>query len=289
MTNTAPSGPTPTRTPVSWADLVPRLISGGIIVVVIGTVLTLGGVVFAIAVAIVFALIYREWDQMVTLAPVAPFGMGLMALVAISAVAFPFIGWSGTALCIAAAALASLAVGRLNWNSWWRAGGLVFFGLVIVALLAMRGDTLAGAIAGWFLGIVISWNDTGAYFTGRLIGGEKLVPAISPAKTWSGAIGGWVIGTLGGTVFWLIFVPGSPWYIGLILAGLLGIVGQGGDLTESWIKRRFRIKDSGDIIPGHGGLMDRLDSTTFGALFLFAVGFIHGGGITAVASGFLNW
>jgi phosphatidate cytidylyltransferase len=81
---------------------------------------------------------------------------------------------------------------------------------------------------------------------------------------------------------------GSPWWIGLILAAAMGLIGQVGDLAESAIKRRFRIKDSGDIIPGHGGLMDRLDSTTFGALFLFAVGFVHGGW-GHIADGFLHW
>jgi phosphatidate cytidylyltransferase len=152
----------------------------------------------------------------------------------------------------------------------------------------MRGTTADGAWAGVFLGVVIWLTDTGAFFTGRQIGGERLAPDISPSKTWSGAIGGFAFGTLAGLIVWLLIVPGSPWWIGLILAAAISIFGQLGDLAESAIKRRFRVKDSGDIIPGHGGLMDRLDSLTFGVLLLFVVGWIRGG-LDGVAAGFLNW
>jgi phosphatidate cytidylyltransferase len=135
---------------------------------------------------------------------------------------------------------------------------------------------------------VIWTTDTGAYFTGRQVGGEKLAPDISPGKTWSGALGGFAMGTLVGLVIWLLILPQSPWWIGLGLSAALSILGQVGDLAESAIKRRFRIKDSGDIIPGHGGLMDRLDSLTFGAIFMFLVGLAHSG-IGAIAAGFLYW
>ncbi len=131
-------------------------------------------------------------------------------------------------------------------------------------------------------------TDIGAYFTGKQVGGEKLAPDISPSKTWSGAIGGFALGTLAGLIVWLWVVPNSPWWIGLLLASATSIMGQVGDLSESAIKRRFRIKDSGDIIPGHGGLMDRLDSLTFGTIFLFLVGWLHGG-FDAVAAGILFW
>jgi phosphatidate cytidylyltransferase len=169
----------------------------------------------------------------------------------------------------------------------WRVGGLAFFCVVLIAVLAMRGTGPEGIVAGWYLGIVIALNDTGAYFVGRVVGGEKLAPAISPAKTRSGAIGGLIIGTLSGTIYWMVFTP-SPWWLGLLFSAALGLVGQAGDLAESAIKRVFRIKDSGDIIPGHGGFMDRLDSVSFGALALAIVGALHGG-LDQVARGFLYW
>lgn len=284
MTTPDPAARAP-RPPVSWTDLGPRIASSVVLITVIATALYLGGYVFAIATGIVFGLIYREWEQMVTLKPLAPFGMVLMACVALSAAAFPMFGWLGTAAFMALAALVSVVAGDRS-VALWRIAGFAFLGFVIVGILSMRGTDGLGIVAGWFLGLVIALNDTGAYFTGRIIGGEKLVPAISPAKTWSGAIGGWIIGTTAGTIYWAIFTQ-SPWWIGLVLAGVTGLLGQVGDLSESAIKRRFRVKDSGDIIPGHGGLMDRLDSTSFGVLFLFLVGTLHGGG--SVAAGFLNW
>lgn len=281
MTSPAPSAKPKSR----WADLGPRFLSAIVIVAVIGTGLYLGGFVFAALAAIVFGITYREWEQMVTLKPLAPFGMVLIGLLAISAIAFPIYGAAGTAVVIAVAAVFSLFGGRAVIP--WRIGGLLFFGAVLIASLGMRGTDPAGIVAGWYLGIVIALNDSGAFFTGRVIGGPKLVPAISPAKTVSGAVGGWVLGTAAGTIYWMAFTP-SPWWIGLLFSGLIGLVGQAGDLTESAVKRVFRVKDSGDIIPGHGGFMDRLDSVSFGLIALYIIGAAHGG-MGNVAAGFLNW
>ena len=285
MTSPGPSGATAPRKTPSWTDLGPRVLSAAILIAIIATGLYFGGYVFSVLAAIVFGITYREWDQMVTLKPLAPFGMVLIALLAVAAVIFPLYGPLGTLAVVVVAAIVSVFGGKAP--ATWRAFGLLFFGAVLIAVLSMRGTDPAGITAGWYLGIVIALNDTGAYFVGRVIGGEKLAPAISPAKTRSGAVGGWIVGVVAGTVFWLLFVH-SPWWIGLLFSGALGLVGQAGDLTESAIKRLFRVKDSGDIIPGHGGFMDRLDSVSFGVLLLFAIGALHGG-IGNVASGFLNW
>ncbi len=285
MSTDGTSGAVPTPAKSRWADLVPRLISAAIIVAVIATAIYFGGWIYAILMAVVFGVIYREWEQMVTLKPLAPFGMVLIGFLAVAALAYPLFGAAGTLVVMAAAVIVSLFGGRAF--AGWRAGGLAFFALVLVGVLAMRGAAPSGIVAGWYLGLVIALNDTGAFFAGRVIGGPKLAPTISPAKTWSGAIGGLVTGTIAGLVFWLIFVP-SPWWIGLGLSIAMGLIGQAGDLSESAVKRIFRVKDSGDIIPGHGGFMDRLDSVSFGALFLFAIGLLHGG-IGNVAGGFLYW
>jgi len=279
-------GPLPTPRPSpSWTDLGPRVISAAVLVAVIATALYFGSYIFAGLAAIVFGITYREWEQMVTLAPLAPFGMVLLGLIAVAAVAFPMFGALGVVAVIAVAGLIATFGDKAVLP--WRIGGLIYFGAVLIGVLGMRGTSPAGITAGWYLGIVIALNDSGAYFAGRLIGGQKLVPAISPAKTWSGAIGGWLIGTLAGTIYWVIFTH-SPWWLGLLFSALLGLIGQAGDLSESAVKRVFRIKDSGDIIPGHGGFMDRLDSVTFGVLFLFVVGALHGG-IGNVGAGFLYW
>lgn len=286
MTATGPAAP-PEKSKSRWADLVPRFISALVIIVVIATALYFGGWVFAALMSVVFAVIYREWERMVTLKPLAPFGIALTALLAVAPLAYPLFGYLGTLAVMAVALVLSPFGGRAV--APWRAGGIVFLAAVMVAVLGMRGDAhpSAGILAGWFLGVVIACNDTGAFFAGRIIGGRKLAPAISPAKTVSGAIGGWVAGTVAGTVFWAILTP-SPWWIGLLLAAVMGVVGQLGDLSESAVKRVFRIKDSGDFLPGHGGFMDRLDSVSFGALFLGLVGVLHSGP-AAVSQGFLFW
>lgn len=283
MSSTGPSGSAPPRP--SWTDLGPRLISAAVLIAIIAVGLYFGGYVWAGLAAVVFGITYREWEQMVTLKPLAPLGMALIALLAIGTLAFPAFGPSA----LLVAALIAIGISLLGDRPVivWRVGGVVYFAITIIAVLAMRGNEPAGIIAGWYLGVVIASNDTGAYFVGRVVGGTKLAPMISPAKTVSGAVGGWLIGTVAGTIFWMIFTP-SPWWLGLIFSAVLGLTGQAGDLTESAIKRLFRIKDSGDIIPGHGGFMDRLDSVTAGVILVFVIGALHGG-IDHVATGFLYW
>lgn len=273
------------RSSRSWTDLGPRIVSAAVIIAVVATGLYFGGYVWAALAAVVFGITYREWERMVTLKPLAPIGMVMIGLLGVAALAYPAFGPAGTAVAVAAAILVSLT-GEKSIIVW-RVGGLIFFGVVIVAALQMRGIGAAGITAGWFLGIVIASNDTGAYFVGRIVGGPKLAPTISPSKTVSGSLGGLLIGTLAGTVFWAIFTD-SPWWLGTLFSALLGVTGQAGDLTESAIKRIFRIKDSSDLIPGHGGFMDRLDSVTFGLLMLVAIGLAHGG-FGDVAGGFLHW
>lgn len=278
----------------SWTDLGPRLVSAAVLLAIAIVSLYIGSYLFAAVVGAVFAGCYREWERMVTLRPISVLGGSLIALLALCALVFPWMGVTASAFLVAIAAI--VAGFGTPGARLWRIGGVVFYGAVIIVTMAMRGPSSwlewgsfdIGFWAGVFLGVVIFATDTGAYFMGRQIGGEKLAPDISPGKTWSGAIGGFAIGTLAGLVLWLIVVPASPWWIGLALAASMSILGQVGDLTESFIKRRFRVKDSGDIIPGHGGLMDRLDSLTFGVIFLFAVGYLHAG-FDAVAAGFMLW
>jgi len=269
----------------SWTDLGPRFASALVLIAVTATGLYFGGFAFAALVGAVFGGCYREWDRMVTLKPLTVVGGVLIGIVALSALVYPLFGPLATMGMILLACVVAVLFEREA--ALWRIAGLLFFGLVIFALLAVRGVGMDGFVAGLFLGVVVWLTDTGAFFTGRQVGGERLAPDISPSKTWSGALGGLALGTLGGLVFWLL-TTSSPWWIGLILAASVSVLGQLGDLAESAIKRRFRVKDSGDIIPGHGGLMDRLDSLTFAALLVFVVGVLHGG-YDAVAFGILHW
>lgn len=269
----------------SWSDVGPRIASAIVLIALTATALYIGSYLFAAVVGAVYGGAYREWEAMVSRAPLTPMGMVLIGLVALSGLVYPLLGIIASLTAIALACLVALAMGREGLP--WRIGGLVLFGLLIVSALVMRGEGELGIWAGVYLGTVVWMTDSAAFFTGRQIGGEKLAPDISPSKTWSGALGGLALGTGAGLIVWM-FVTDSPVWIGILLSATISILGQSGDLAESAIKRYFRIKDSGDIIPGHGGLMDRLDSLTFGVFFVVILGGLHAG-FGAVAEGLLYW
>ena len=140
----------------------------------------------------------------------------------------------------------------------WLALGGIYIAVPSWALLHLRADSTAGAvIVFWMLAVV--WSaDTGAYAFGRLIGGVKLAPVISPNKTWAGLLGGvgaaGVTGALAGVILEVEAIPALAGW-----SALIGAISQIGDLAESWVKRHFGVKDTGAILPGHGGLFDRVD------------------------------
>lgn len=269
----------------NWADVGPRLASAIVLIALTATALYIGSYFFSGVVGAVYAGAYREWETMVSRSPLSLPGMGLVGLVGLSGLIFPWLGVLGLVGAIALACV--LAAFMEGEHVWWRIVGLLLFGLLILSAVLMRGDSVAGIWAGIFLGTVVWMTDSAAFFTGRQIGGEKLAPEISPSKTWSGALGGLALGTGAGLLVWTVLTD-SPWWIGLLISLSISILGQLGDLCESAVKRHFRIKDSGDIIPGHGGLMDRLDSLTFGIILVLIVGALHGG-IGSVAEGLLYW
>lgn len=125
----------------------------------------------------------------------------------------------------------------------------------------------------WVLTVLLGvWGfDTAAFFSGRYLGRHRLAPLISPAKTWEGAIGGFALSMLA-TLLCTVVPLGVPWYLAVALGLLIGIAAILGDLAESLIKRQSKVKDSGQIMPGHGGLLDRIDSLLFAVIvvFLFA-------------------
>jgi len=172
-------------------------------------------------------------------------------------------------------------------RSLWSAAGIAYAGILGLCILAIRLSGELGLTALVFVFAIVWVTDTGAFFAGRIIGGAKLWPRISPKKTWAGAIGGLAAGVIAGAA-----VAGGA---GLVLspplvatAVLLSIACQMGDLRESAVKRRFGVKDSGHIIPGHGGLMDRVDGLIFACALAALVGWVRGGS-DHIAAGLLRW
>lgn len=144
-----------------------------------------------------------------------------------------------------------------GWGPAWYLSGFVYALIAALSLLWIRDRADNGAwLVLWVFAIVWA-TDIGAYFTGRAIGGPKLAPAISPGKTWAGFYGGVVAAAITGGA-WAMFTGLRP--ILFLLAPLFSVAAQGGDLFESWMKRRAGVKDSGDWLPGHGGVFDRLDA-----------------------------
>jgi phosphatidate cytidylyltransferase len=164
------------------------------------------------------------------------------------------------------------------FTSWaWTVGGILYVGWLLSYLVSLRG--LDDGRNWLFFALFTTFAfDTAAFFVGRAIGKHRLAPIISPGKTWEGTIGG----TIGAVIVSLLFLLPTPlklelhWGHAIILGLLVSIFGQLGDLTESLFKRKIGVKDSGNLIPGHGGVLDRMDSIVFAgaAVYYYVVIFI---------------
>ncbi len=144
-------------------------------------------------------------------------------------------------------------------------GGIMFS---FVSLLKREGGVVGGDII--VLILLTAWaSDTGGYFAGKYLGKAKLYPAVSPKKTWAGSIGGVAAVLVAVSVFKHFQMPGMPWIDLYLMCGVGAVLGQLGDLCESLVKRSRGVKDSGSILPGHGGILDRVDAVLFIAPYFF--------------------
>lgn len=259
-------------------ELVLRIISAVALaaIALIGAVL--GGWATALVLAIVTAIFHLEWVNLTDRSafPGAVFTVALVLAIAMTTMGFVLGGLVLMALAIVFSALTL---------SPWRPLGVAYAAMLGIGLLVLR-LTPEGLQAVLVVLAIVWATDTGAFFAGRGIGGAKLAPRISPNKTWAGAIGGLIVGVVAGVVVaGLASVPVSAPLI--IVAALLSVVSQAGDLFESWVKRVFGAKDSGTIIPGHGGLMDRVDGLATAAGVAAIIGWLHAG--ANVSAGLLQW
>ena len=168
----------------------------------------------------------------------------------------------------------------------WAALGFGYASAPLFASVLIRLDQVFGLTALMLVLLVVWMTDIGGYFAGRTIGGAKLWPRVSPKKTWAGAIGGLVL-SLAVACGFASFGVGK-WLPLLLLAAGLSVVSQLGDLFESSVKRAFGVKDSSHIIPGHGGLLDRLDGFVFAVTAAAAIGFLRAGA-DGVGRGLMVW
>jgi phosphatidate cytidylyltransferase len=205
--------------------------------------------------------------------------MSALILAPVALLATWFGSWAFVLLVAVGAAVAAWEWTRLvSWSRGWVALGIVYIGVPVAAILWLRDQDRETAF--WLL-LVVWATDIMAYTAGRLIGGWKLMPQVSPKKTWAGLIGG-VIGAaiVGGLVADGLHLAIDAWLLAAASA-VLALVSQAGDLFESAVKRHFHAKDSGALIPGHGGILDRIDGLMAAAPAAAVFCLLLGGGITA--------
>ena len=259
-----------------------RVVSGLVLGVVVLAATWYGGLVFRLVVALCALLIYYEWATIVE-GGLSSSRIGLFGwVVTLCCAALLVAGSKAEAIYVAVLGGAfSCGWGVLGKRGAWAGFGIFYAVLPAVALAGLRGDHFGGLIVVLVVFAVVWATDIGAYFAGRFFGGPKLAPRISPSKTWSGAVGGAVAAVVAGTAVASAFHIGASLWVPVFTL-YMSIASQLGDLFESWVKRRFGVKDSGHIIPGHGGVMDRVDGLVFAAFaaYLIAVGLPgagHGG------------
>lgn len=232
----------------------------------------LGGWVFAALVALAAGLMYWEWQGLC-----GEKGRKAQGLAALCGLTTFLWGWAGpwttivAGVCVGVVGGTAPATYRLFLLS-----GFAYVCLACVSLVWLRGYDAAGLETVLWLGAVVVATDTAAYFTGRTLGGPKLAPKISPKKTWSGLLGGMAgAAAAGGAV--AVAVDGADVATLGLLGGAFAVIAQLGDLLVSKAKRTFSVKDSSNLIPGHGGVLDRLDGFLSTSLVLAALVLLSGG------------
>ena len=248
-----------------WPDLRKRALSAALLVPAAILCIWLGAEAWTALMAAAVALLAWEWVRLCGFSTKRLPGLAVPVLVLAAGVLALGDAW-GWALALLGLGFVGLwAVAepprfRRAVPGFWLAFGVPYIGCAGLGLIALRGDATAGLINVLFLFLVVWSSDIGAYLAGRRFGGPKLAPAVSPNKTWSGAAGGLVAAMAVGILAAFLLEPAAvPLLRVALVAATLGLLAQVGDLFESWIKRRFHVKDSSSLIPGHGGLLDRLD------------------------------
>jgi len=259
------------------ADFLPRLMSGIALMVLALGAWWLGGDIFVFIWLAAALAVFWEWQSLIGGArKAARLLAGGAALILVAAFTSRMDFWlAALSFVIAAFLLAALAgSGRRLWAS----GGLLYAGALIGPLCLIGNDTAYGPRAILWLFAIVWGTDVCAYFAGRLFGGPKLWRRVSPGKTWSGTLVGIACGALLGTFAGVAALPLKVSILPVFGVSLfLAAVAQAGDIFESGMKRRFGVKDSSHLIPGHGGFMDRLDGFIAAALFAVIIGLMRAG------------
>ena len=250
--------------PGRWADLRPRVVSAIVMVAVGAAEIWLGGPSFAVLVVLLTGGMI--WELATMTAPVQRNRPLLMAGIAAVALGGALVLRSDLAAALVLVPSIALALtprrDRRIAAAYAAAIMVSGYGLVVLR------DEVGSAAILWLVMVVIA-SDVAGYFAGRMIGGPKFWPKVSPKKTWSGTVAGWIAAALVGLGFVL---AGKGAAVLVLLSPVVALAGQMGDIVESWLKRRAGIKDSSHLIPGHGGLLDRFDALIGATVLVMLLG-----------------
>jgi len=236
-----------------------RIISAAVILPVVLLALWYGGWAFAALLGLFGAVMCWEWSSLCGARSMAEQGpMVLAAAVAPLLAHFGPVSHALGLLCGVTALVLIVGLFRRSENLVFLVLGLPYVGVTMIATVWLRAMAEGGLVTVLWIILIVVATDVGAYFTGRKLGGPKLAPRISPNKTWSGLLGGMACAGLMGLAVGYVDGGGVSLALG-VLSVALGAVAQGGDLIESGLKRHFNVKDASQLIPGHGGFLDRFD------------------------------
>lgn len=262
-----------------------RLLSSLVLVALALGAAVAGGAVLAAFWLVAAGAAVIEWRQVGKLERALPMRLTLFAgILAASLLAVVRPDATIALGLLALAAVAVAAAGRAARDRAWGLVGLLALSVLATTPVLVREHPALGLTGLLWIFAVVWGTDIAAYFTGRALGGPKLAPRISPAKTWSGFLGGLAAGTLAGALVVTVAIALGwerplGWAAIVVLSAVASVIGQAGDLAESALKRHFHVKDSSRLIPGHGGVLDRIDA------FAAVCGFVLAGLAVAAAWG----
>jgi phosphatidate cytidylyltransferase len=265
-------------------NLVMRVIAAMVLAPLAIAIAYAGGWLWTALVTLVVIGLYVEWLAIVGCARemrVTVLGIAALAVAGLCLA----IGWIDAAFAVLAIGFIGVALIATE-RRHWTAAGFFYAAAAEMASVLVRLDSAKGLVALIFVLLIVWVTDIGGYFAGRGIGGPKLWPRVSPKKTWAGAVGGFAA-SLAVACGFAALDFGKTGAL-LVLAAVLSVVSQLGDLFESAVKRRFGVKDSSQIIPGHGGLLDRLDGFVAAIIVAAIFGFLRGGA-DGVGRGLMVW
>jgi phosphatidate cytidylyltransferase len=285
----APPAASQTRAPLIGADLSVRAAAAVVLAALALIAAWIGGFWFMALWFVGGAVALWEWQRLIGGERLwARIAVGVLTLLVTAPLALHGAkSWTVAAMAIGAVAAGAVA-GR-SGRAVWTAAGVFYAAAILAAPTLLDASPAYGFAAILWLFAVVWGADTFAFLGGRLIGGPRLWPRVSPGKTWSGAIVGTFAGAVAGAVVGFLAMHGGVRLAQLFWLGVAAaIVGQIGDLGESAMKRRFTVKDSSRLIPGHGGVLDRLDAFVAAAVFAALVGWARSDGVW-IAAGLFQW